>query len=123
MEHARAWLGHVGLATPIEEIEGDPEIIAGARTALQAGIQRISSEVRTSLDFHQMQSESAVSAPVEKVVMTGPATAIPGFGAAISEQLSMPVEERVVAVDGEHVPLAPGAVTVAAGLAVEEPVS
>jgi type IV pilus assembly protein PilM len=120
MDHARAWLGHVGLVAPLEEVEGDPEIVAGARTALLSGIHRISSEVRTSLDFHQMQSESAATASVEKVIITGPATAIPGFSAAIGDQLSMPVEERVVAVDGDDITFAPGAVTVAAGLAVEE---
>jgi type IV pilus assembly protein PilM len=120
MDHARAWLGHVGLVAPLEEVEGDPEIVAGARTALLSGIHRISSEVRTSLDFHQMQSESAATASVEKVIITGPATAIPGFSAAIGDQLSMPVEERVIAVDGDDITFAPGAVTVAAGLAVEE---
>jgi len=50
-------------------------------------------------------------------VLTGPAVAIPGFAAALSEQLNMPVEAAVVAsasdVDG-------GRLTVAAGLAVDD---
>lgn len=120
MDHARAWLMHVGLAQPLEEIEGEPEIVADARAALLSGIQRISSEVRTSLDFHQMQSESASVAAVERVVLTGPATAVPGFGTTIAETLGMTVEERTIAVDADQVALAPGAITVAAGLAVAE---
>jgi type IV pilus assembly protein PilM len=120
IDHARAWLGHVGVATPLEEIEGDPGIVADARDTLLAGIHRISSDVRTSLEFHQMQSETTVTAPVEKVILTGSALAIPGIGDAIGGQLSLPVEERVIAVDSERTSLAPGAVTVAAGLAIEE---
>lgn len=120
MEHARAWLGHVGVATPVQEIEGDEEIVAAAREALLSGIQRIGAEVRTSLDFHSMQSEGGAGAAVERVVVTGPATAIDGFTGRLGDILGMPVEDRAIAVDHERVPFAPGAVTVAAGLAVEE---
>lgn len=120
MEHARAWLAHVGLSQPLEEIEGDPEIVASAREALVSGTHRIGAEVRTSLDFHSMQSESAGSAAVERVIVTGPVTAIEGFTAQLGETLGMPVEERVIDVDHDRVAIAPGAVTVAAGLAVEE---
>lgn len=120
LEHSRAWLAHVGLAEPVEQIEGDPAIVAEARTALESGIQRITGEVRTSLDFHQMQSEATTVASVEKVVLTGPATTIPGFGDAIAAQLAMTVEQRTIQVDAEHVAMPAGAVTVAAGLAVEE---
>lgn len=120
MEHSRAWLAHVGVARPLEEIEGDPEIVAAARESLIGGIQRIGAEVRTSLDFHAMQSETAGGASVERVIVTGPVTAIDGFTDHLGETLGMPVEERVVDIDPKRVASAPGAVTVAAGLAVEE---
>jgi hypothetical protein len=50
--------------------------------------------------------------------MTGPATGIPGFAAALASELGMPVEHGVV--DGAPDGLEPGRVTVAAGLALEE---
>ncbi len=120
LEHSRAWLTHVGLTESIEEIEGDPAIVAEARVALESGVQRISGEVRTSLDFHQAQSEQATTAPVERALLTGPATTVPGFADAISAALGMPVEARSVGVEGDSVDLPGGAFTVAAGLAVEE---
>ncbi|MBJ7329045.1 MAG: pilus assembly protein PilM [Solirubrobacteraceae bacterium] len=123
LDHSRAWLTHVGLGRPLDQIEGDPEILADARAALEAGVQRISGEVRTSLDFHQAQSESSAIAAVEQVVLTGPATTVDGFADALAAQLALPVEERVVAAGNEGVVLPGGSFTVAAGLAIEEPLS
>lgn len=120
LEHSRAWLTHVGLLRPAPEIEGDPEIVAEARTALESGVQRISSEVRTSLDFHQAQAEEATTSPVERAILTGPATTVEGFAEAVSAALGMPVEAGAIAASGDDLGLPEGAVTVAAGLAVEE---
>ena len=50
-------------------------------------------------------------------MLTGPAVAIPGFAAALAEQLNMPVEAAVVA-SGSDVDS--GRLTVAAGLAVDD---
>ncbi len=120
LEHARAWLTHVGLTQPVETIEGDAGIIADARTALESGVQRIAGEVRTSLDFHQAQSEQATTAPVERAILTGPATAVEGFADVISLALGMPVEARAVSAAQDGVDLPVGSVTIAAGLAVQE---
>ena len=35
LEHARGWLRHVGLLVPIDDLDGDPEIVAEARSRAQ----------------------------------------------------------------------------------------
>jgi type IV pilus assembly protein PilM len=114
LEHARGWLVHVGVEQPLESIEGDREIVAEARQVLLEGVRRIAAEVRNSLDYHQMQGTDA---SVARAVMTGPAAAVPGFAAALSSDLGMPVEAGVV--DGAPVGLEGARLTIAAGLAVE----
>jgi type IV pilus assembly protein PilM len=115
LAHAHGWLTHVGLLAPIEAIDGDPEIVENTRQILLDGVRRIASAVRSSLDFHRMQDDTAT---VSRAVMTGAASAIPGFAAALAAELGMPVEEGTVpgAPDGVDA----GRLTVAAGLAVEE---
>src|SRR5712692_5528797 len=76
LEHSRQWLGHVGLKTPLEEIEGDPQIVADARTVLADGVRRISDDVRNSLDYYRAQDGVA---QVDRAVLTGPVVGIPGF--------------------------------------------
>jgi type IV pilus assembly protein PilM len=115
VEHARAWLVHVGLETPIDEVEGDAEIAGQARRVLLDGARRIAADVRGSLDFHRMQDETA---SVSRAVLTGSAVAIPGFAAALQSELAIPVEAAVV--DGAPDGVEAGRVTVAAGLAVAE---
>ena len=114
MEHARQWMNHVGLHAPLEGIEGDPDLIAAARTVLEEGVHQLADTVRNSLNFYRMQ-ESAEQ--VEGGVLTGPAVAIPGFVESLSEQLRLPLESAVVASQDEEADL--GRLTVAAGLAVE----
>ena len=58
------WLGHVGLAQPVEAIGGDPAIVAATRSALESGASALQDELRLSLDFYAAQ-EGAV--PVERV--------------------------------------------------------
>jgi type IV pilus assembly protein PilM len=115
LEHAHGWLAHVGVEAPVELIEGDAQIVAAARQILLDGVRRIAAEVRSSLDFHRMQDESAT---VSRAVMTGPATAIRGFATAMASELGMPVEEGVV--DGAPEGVDAGRITVAAGLALTE---
>jgi type IV pilus assembly protein PilM len=115
IEHAHGWLEHVGVESPVEDIEGDAEIIEQARRILLDGVRRIAADVRSSLDFHRMQDDTA---RVSRAIVTGPATAIPGFATALASELGMPVEEG--AVDGVSDDLQAGRVTVAAGLALTE---
>jgi len=114
LDHARAWLRHVGLEQDLDQVEGDTAIINDARSVLIDGARRVATDVRASLDFHHTQN--AGGPMVERVLLTGPAVAVPGFAELLERELGLPVEPRVM----------PGAegpaerLSVAAGLAVEE---
>jgi type IV pilus assembly protein PilM len=114
VEHARGWIQHVGLVTPTDEVEGDPDLVAAVRQTLEDGVHTIADTVRNSLNFYRMQ-ESAET--VDRAVLTGSAVAIPGFAVRLSEQLQIPVEAAVVAVPDERSDA--GRLTVAAGLALD----
>ena len=115
-EHARQWMQHVGLLTPLEEVDGDPELVAATRSTLEEGVHQLADTVRNSLNFYRMQ-EGAEN--VEHAVLTGPAIAIPGFAERLQDQLKLPVEPAVVQAGGDT-ELDLGRLTVAAGLAVED---
>jgi type IV pilus assembly protein PilM len=118
LEHARGWLRHVGLVTPLGDIESDhqDEIVEEARTVLLDGVRRIGGEVRNSLDFHHAQE--GMSLRVQRAVLTGAAATVPGFDDALAAELGMPVESGVIA--GAPEDIDSNLLTVAAGLAVEE---
>jgi type IV pilus assembly protein PilM len=115
LEHARAWLLHVGLDHPVGDIEGEEDIVREARMVLAEGVRRIAADVSNSLDFHRSQGASGV---VERAVLTGPAAAVPGFASALEAELGLPVTVGELDVTHDDVPA--GRLTVAAGLAVAE---
>ena len=118
-EHARQWMGHVGLKTPLEEIEGDEETIAATRAVLQEGAHHVADTVRNSLNFFRMQEGSE---KVASGVLIGPAAAIEGFAEHLGDALRLPIEIGTLGVAEEQVEgeREPHRLTVAAGLAVEE---
>jgi type IV pilus assembly protein PilM len=87
-EHAAQWLAHVGLERPVEEVEGDPETVAQVRRALEEGVTGLLDELRLSLDYYGAQ-EAAV--PVERIVLCGPGSAIPGLAARMEVGLGLPI--------------------------------
>lgn len=114
LEHARQWMTHVGLTTPLETVEGDPDLVTATRAALDEGVHQLADSVRNTLNFYRTQDNSET---VERGVVTGYATAIPGFVAGLADHLRMPLEARNVdAADDADA----GRLTVAAGLAVSE---
>jgi type IV pilus assembly protein PilM len=119
VEHADQWLEHVGLASPVDALEGDAEIVAEAREVLATGVDRIVDEVRNSIDFYVTQGQAV---PVTRTVVTGPAVLIPGFVEHLAAGVTIPVESGVVAEaqPGVLEGVEAARVTVAAGLAVEE---
>jgi type IV pilus assembly protein PilM len=118
-EHAAQWISHVGLAQPVEAIEGDAAVVATARVVLEEGVHQLADTVRNSLNFYRMQDTAE---NVERALLTGPAVAIPGFTERLAEELKLPVEPAVVGFDDPDGLGAaePGRLTVAAGLAVED---
>jgi type IV pilus assembly protein PilM len=113
-EHSREWLKHVGLAKPIEEVEGDEAIVGATRAVLEEGVHQLADSVRNSLNFYRTQESSE---RVERGVVTGPVVEIPGFVEKLSSELRLPLEHAAVHVEGEQPSAA--LLTVAAGLAVE----
>jgi type IV pilus assembly protein PilM len=116
-EHAVQWLTHVGLERPAEEIEGDPETVAKARLALEEGLGTLLDEMRLSLDYYGAQ-EAAL--PVERVVLCGAGSAIPGLAQRMEAELGLPVAAaRPAALDGLD-EVAAARLTLPFGLALEE---
>ena len=119
LEHAHGWLRHVGLLVPVEEIEGEREIVIEARNVLADGVRRIADDIRNSLDYYAMQEGST---GVSVAVLTGPAVAIPGFSAQLGEEIGVPIEAGLVSEGkaGAFGDIDAGRLAVAAGLTLEE---
>jgi type IV pilus assembly protein PilM len=115
LEHARQWMQHVGLVTPLEEVEGDAELVAAARAVLEEGVHQMADTVRNSLNFYRMQ-ESAET--VDRAVLTGPGVEVEGLAERLADLPRLPVEAAAVEAGEERADL--GRLTVAAGLAVAE---
>lgn len=87
-EHAALWLAHVGLGRPVAEVEGDEVVVARTREALEHGATSLVDELRLSLDFYAAQ-EAAV--PVERIVLCGPGSAIPGLAEQMEQAVGLPI--------------------------------
>ncbi len=84
MEHARMWLGHVGLEQPLEAVAGDPAIVAATRETLAAGAGKLAGELRLSLDYYGSQGEAVA---VEEIIVCGAGAAIAGLPATLQAEL------------------------------------
>jgi type IV pilus assembly protein PilM len=72
----------------VAEIEGDPDTVARTRAALEHGASALIDELRLSLDFYGAQ-EAAV--PVERIVLCGPGSTIPGLVGHMEPVLGLPI--------------------------------
>jgi type IV pilus assembly protein PilM len=116
-EHARMWLEHVGLEKPVEEIEGDSAVVAAVRQGLEEGAGMLADELRLSLDYYGAQ-EGAV--PVGPVILSGPASAIPGLPERLQRDLGRDVTARTPAALREYDSSQSARLTLAYGLALEQ---
>jgi type IV pilus assembly protein PilM len=116
-EHAQQWLGYVGLAQPTESLEGDPETISRVRAALESGASALVDELRLSLDFYSAQ-EGAV--PVERIVLSGPGSTVPGLAERMEPALGVPLESRLPAALSGLDAGSAARLTLSYGLALEE---
>jgi type IV pilus assembly protein PilM len=87
-EHAHQWLAYVGLGRPLEEIEGDSEIVADARRTLEEGVSGLIDELRLSLDYYGAQEGAQ---RVERVVLCGPGSTIPGLAEQMESGLGLSI--------------------------------
>ncbi|HEX3240136.1 MAG TPA: type IV pilus assembly protein PilM [Solirubrobacterales bacterium] len=116
-EHAAPWLHHVGLSQLPEQIDGDPPTILATRSALETGVADLQSELRLSLDFY---AAGEGSAPIDHVVLSGPASAIPGFAEAIEAGFSsLPFEVSRPAALASLDPASAARLTLSYGLALD----
>jgi type IV pilus assembly protein PilM len=98
-EHASQWLNHVGLARPVEELEGDPALISSVRRVLDEGVAGLVNELRLSLDYYGAL-ESAE--PVDRVVLCGPGSEIPGLPEQMGSVLGLGVSAASPAALGAY---------------------
>jgi type IV pilus assembly protein PilM len=116
-EHTAQWLSYVGLEAPVAELDGDPETVAEARRALEDGVSSLVDELRLSLDYYGAQEGAT---PVERIVLCGPGSAIPGIPVHMEAGLGMPISvARPPALDGFD-EAAAARLTVPFGLALED---
>ena len=117
LEHAHQWMVHVGLTSPLGHVDGDADLVAATRDVLEDGVHRIADAVRSSVEYYRTQEHAG---SLEEGVLTGPATAIPGFAEALGKRLNLSLLSAVVHPSGDGEAAAElGRLTVAAGLAVE----
>jgi type IV pilus assembly protein PilM len=117
LEHARQWMGHVGLDRPLEEIEGDPDTVSATREALAEGVAKLADELRLSLEYYR-SSEGAAN--VEGVIACGPGSTIPGLPERLERELGQRfVVARPPALSHLDEPSA-ARLTLSFGLALEE---
>jgi type IV pilus assembly protein PilM len=117
LEHSRQWLNHVGVETPAETVEGDPEIVGAAREVLDDGVAKLVDELRLSLDYYGAQ-EGARS--IEEIVVCGPGSVIPGLPAEIERRLGYALRVGSPPALASLDAAASARLTVPYGLALEE---
>ena len=88
LEDARDALLDVGLEEPIDAFEGDEDARA-TREALEEGASKLVDELRLSLEFYSAQ-EGASS--IERVVLCGPGSSVPGLPERIQTGLGLGIE-------------------------------
>ena len=116
-EHAQQWIDHVGLATPAEQLQGDPATVRAVRAALEIGAVALVDEIRLSLDFYGGK-ETAV--PVERLVLCGPGSAIAGLDERMSAALGLPVEVAYPQALAGYGPELAARLTIPYGLALDD---
>ncbi|HEX6229433.1 MAG TPA: type IV pilus assembly protein PilM [Solirubrobacterales bacterium] len=116
-EHATQWLMHVGLDRPLEQVEGDSQVVSDARRTLEEGVHGLVDELRLSLDYYGAQ-EGAV--PVGRIVLSGPGSAIPGLPERMQTGLTVPISVARPPALSAYDQGAAARLTVPYGLALED---
>ena len=117
LEHARQWMSHVGLETPLEEVEGDAETVSATREALGEGSAKLADELRLSLEYYRT-SEGAAN--VEGIVACGPGSIIPGLPQRLERELGQRFEVSRPPALGNLDAASAARLTVSYGLALAE---
>jgi type IV pilus assembly protein PilM len=116
-EHVGQWLAYVGLGRPVDELDGDPEIAAAVREALESGLVSLADELRLSLDYYRAL-DGAV--PVGRMLLSGPGSTIPGVAERMREMVGLPVDPVSATGLGGFDAITAARLTCAYGLALEQ---
>ncbi|MGB0872382.1 MAG: pilus assembly protein PilM [Solirubrobacterales bacterium] len=121
-EHAQMWADYVGLLAPVETLQGESDIIQATREGLAAAVDQLSSDITAAIDFHSVQDSMA---RVNRILVSGPGSSIPGLGEMIAQRTGLAVETPAPlgALDAESIAgsgIDERRLTLAAGLAMEE---
>jgi type IV pilus assembly protein PilM len=88
MEEARDAILDVGLEEALDDFDGE-ESADGTRRALEEGAAKLIDELRLSLDFYSAQEGAAA---IERVVLCGPGSSVPGLPERIQIGLGLGIE-------------------------------
>jgi type IV pilus assembly protein PilM len=118
IDEAREWLLEVGLEEPIDESFGDDlDRARVVREELEDGATKLLNELRLSLDYYGAQEGSL---PIERVVVCGIGSTMPGLIERLQSGLTPPIEARtptaLAHLDAEDA----ARLTLSYGLALEE---
>lgn len=121
-EHAQMWVDYVGLAAPLQSLQGEPDVIQATREELISSVDQLSSDVTAAIDFHVAQESTA---HVTRILISGPGASIPGIAENLAARTGLTVESPSPlgalddsAIDGSGID--ERRLTLAAGLALEE---
>jgi type IV pilus assembly protein PilM len=114
IEEARELLVEVGLEEDIDLFDGD-DGSAAAREELERGASKLSDELRMSMDYYGAQEGVT---PVERVVVCGAGTAIPGLPDRIRPDLGLEISREVPSELSDLDPEDAARLTVSYGLAL-----
>jgi type IV pilus assembly protein PilM len=90
-EEAREWLVDVGLEDAIEDFEDESGPARSVREELEEGASKLIDEVRVSLEYYSAQEGVP---PIERVIVCGPGSTIPGLPERIQAGLGLGIEAR-----------------------------
>ena len=115
IDDARELLMEVGLEEDVE-LFGE-QGASGAREALEEGATKLAEELRMSMDFYGAQDDVT---PVDRVVICGPGSTIPGLPERIQDGLTLQVSVDLPAALSHLDQEDAARLTVSYGLALEE---
>ena len=116
VDEAREWLLDVGLQEPLDGHDANPDLARAVREILEDGGDKLTDEVRLSLDFYSAQEGAS---PVERVVLCGPGSVIDGLPERVQNGLGLGIEVGSPAALGELDDEDAARLTVSYGLALE----
>ncbi len=116
LDEARRQLILVGLEGEPEQAAGELEVEA-ARETLSEGVTKLVSELRLSLEFYGAQEGAEA---VERLVLCGPGSTIPGVADRLERELGFRVDEERPSALGSLEDREAARLTVSYGLALEE---